>query len=389
VRVLFQLEGETPGALYAWAVSELGETSVKHGADFIVGEPFNGPNFDRGSAYVHEGRTGRLIYRFDGADGDWLGFAIADAGDVNGDRGHDILVGAPGSGAGHVDLYSGRTGKLLHRFEGEHDGDFFGWAVSSAGDVDRDGRSDILIGAAAFLHPDRPGSAYVYSGRTYAPIRKLIGAVNGDMFGSGTGWTADVNHDGVPDQLVGARNAGEGQRGQVYMYSGKTGKRLFTVDASPAGAQFGSFFVAGIGDVNSDGTPDFYAADYADGTNGPNAGRAGVYSGRDGSELRAWLGAGPDAGLGPGRGAGDVDGDGVPDVSIGSYTSSDGAEQAGKIEVFSGADGSRLRSITSTTAFENLGFDAVGIGDVNDDGGPDLLGAAANRDRLYVIAGNR
>jgi hypothetical protein len=55
--------------------------------------------------------------------------------------------------------------------------------------------------------------------------------------------------------------------------------------------------------------------------------------------------------------------------------------------VFSGADGSRIRTITSTTENENLGFDAVGIGDTNHDGRIDYLVSAANLDTVYVIAG--
>jgi VCBS repeat protein/FG-GAP repeat protein len=383
-RVLQQWQGSQPGSNFGWAASALGQSDAKHGADLIVGEPFS----PGGSAYVYESRSGRLIHRFDGAAGDWLGFAIADAGDVNGDRGNDILVGAPANGAGHVDLYSGRTGRLMHRFVGETEGDFFGWAVSSAGDVDRDGRPDILIGASVFSQDVRPGFAYIYSGRTFALIRKLTGDANGDEFGSGAGWTPDVNNDGVPDQIVGARDAGDGARGKVYVYSGLTGARLLTIDAAPQGEQFGSFFVAGFGDVNRDGTPDFYAADYADDTNGHDAGRAAVYSGSDGTAIHVWLGATPDAGLGPGRGAGDVDGDGIADVIVGSYSSSEGADQAGKADVFSGEDGSHLRSITSTTPLENFGFDAVGVGDANGDGLPDLLVTAATGERVYLIAGN-
>jgi hypothetical protein len=93
--------------------------------------------------------------------------------------------------------------------------------------------------------------------------------------------------------------------------------------------------------------------------------------------------------MGPGRGAGDVDGDRRPDIAVGSYTSSDGAPKAGRIDIFSGRTGRTLRTITSTTANQELGFDAVGVGDVNRDGRPDLLASAANGDTVYMIAGER
>lgn len=399
VQVLHELDGNGPSgvAYFGWAVSELGDVDGDHVEEAIVGEPGTGPDAATGSTYVYSGRTGRLIYRFDGAPGDQLGFSMADAGDTDGDHVHDILVGAPstpGNGPGYVDLFSGRTGALLHRFVGAQNGDAFGWSVSSAGDVDRDHHADILIGSAQAFGAVGPGYATIYSGRTYEPIRTLAGDNVRDHFGSAAGWTRDLNGDHVPDQIIGARFAGPGHRGQVYVYSGKTGARLFTIDASPHGAQFGSFFVAGVGDVNGDGTPEIYAADYADTTNGSDAagnaaGRAAVYSGRDGHELHAWLGDAPDAGLGPGRGAGDVNHDGRPDLIIGSYTSSSGAPGAGKVQIFSGADGSLLRTITSTRTGENLGFDAVALGDTNRDGIPDELVSAATGDHVYVIAGVR
>jgi hypothetical protein len=141
-----------------------------------------------------------------------------------------------------------------------------------------------------------------------------------------------------------------------------------------------------VGDVNGDRVPDVYGGDYNAFDNGPGSGFAAVYSGRDGTPLHQWFGA-PGAGTGPGRGAGDVDGDHRPDIVVGSYTSSDGAPLAGRIDIFSGATGARLRTITSTTAGENLGFDAVGVGDVNRDGRPDLLASAAEGDTVYMIAG--
>ena len=114
-----------------------------------------------------------------------------------------------------------------------------------------------------------------------------------------------------------------------------------------------------------------------------------MFSGRDGHELFHRVGDEPGAGMGPGRGAGDVDGDGRPDVIVGSYPSNTGASQAGKVEILSGRDGSVLRTITSRTENENLGFDAVGLGDTNHDGLPDELVSAANGDHVYILAGNK
>lgn len=129
-----------------------------------------------------------------------------------------------------------------------------------------------------------------------------------------------------------------------------------------------------------DGTGDVYAADYADGSLGSGTGRAAVLRRRR-DRAASWTGSAAGEGLGPGREAGDVDGDGLVDLAVGSYTSSEGAPQAGKVEIFSGGDGTLIRRITSTTAFENLGFDTVGV--------PNLLISAASGDRVYVVAGAR
>jgi hypothetical protein len=376
VHVIWQRTGTTPGNLFGWAVSPLADVDHDGAQDAIVGEP----GTDQGTAWVLSGATGRTIYRFDGQPGDQSGYAIADAGDVNRDGYHDIISGAPrvtGDTAGHAYLYSGRDGSLLHTFAGETPADNFGAAVSSAGDVNRDGRADLLIGA--FGHAGG-GLAYVYSGRApYPLLYEILPPDPNHWFGAGTGTTEDVNGDRIPDEIVGGRGAG-------YVFSGADGHLLFPLPPSAGGRQFGTFFLAGVGDLNHDHVPDVYGGDYAATDNGPGSGFAAVYSGRDGTLLHSWLGA-PGAGLGPGRGAGDVDGDHVNDIAVGSYTSSDGAPQAGRIDIFSGATGARLRTITSTTAGENLGFDAVGAGDVNRDRRPDLLASAASGDTVYMIAG--
>jgi hypothetical protein len=386
VKVLYTLSGETPGANFGWAVSELEDVDRDRRTDLIVGEPFSAT----GTTYVYSGRKGALLFRLDGAPGDLQGYAIADAGDTNRDGVSDVVSGAPGSGPGRAYLYSGRTGELLHTFTGFAAGDFFGSAVAGAGDVDRDGRADILVGAELSDEGGvDSGAAYVFSGRTYELLRTLDAGDENDLLGSATDWTEDLNRDRVPDLIVGARGADPEARGSAYVFSGKTGALLFEIEAPATGGNLGWFFVAGVGDVNRDRRPDLYVADFGDTTLGPATGRAGVYSGKDGSELLSWTGSAAGEGLGPGREAGDVNRDGRVDLAVGSWISSDGAPQAGQVEIYSGKDGSLLRRITSTTAGENFGFDTVGLGDLNRDRVPDLVVSAATGERVYVIAGRK
>jgi hypothetical protein len=379
VKVLWQYTGE-PGKYYAWGVAPLKDIDHDGADDVIAGEVGIPGSDDPGAAYVQSGRTGRVLHKFVGNPGDQNGFAITDAGDIDRDGVHDVLSGAPrqnGDTEGHAYLYSGRTGALLHTFEGASTGDAFGAAVTSA-DVNRDGRNDLVIGA-----PFAPGGGLVsvYSGRTFELLYTIPAPDPDHAFGYGAGMTADVNRDRVPDLVLGGGGAG-------FVFSGRDGHELYPLPPSAAPRQFGTFFLAGVGDLDHDHVPDVYGGDYGAGDNGANSGFAAVYSGRDGTPLHSWYGAAGD-GLGPGRGAGDINGDGVNDIRVGSDTTSDGAPTAGKIQIFSGRSGRTLRTITSTTEGENLGFDAVGIGDVNRDHRPDLLASAAEGDTLYVIAGER
>ena len=374
VRVLHSWHGE-PNGYFGWAVSELTDIDHDRVTDLIISEPATA---DGGRTWVYSGRSGRRIYRLPGEPGDFQGNAIADAGDTNGDGVHDIISGAIGGsgngGPGRAYLYSGRSGRLLHTWEGMGPNDQLGAAVSTAGDVNHDGFDDVVVGANGVDGAgEDAGAAYVFSGRTYKQLRRLDGAHAGDNFGSGTDWVA-------PHKLViGAMFENGG--GGVHVFRG--GRELFSL-APPLGARvFGQFFVAGVGRVDGDRIADVYAADYA--AAGGN-GYAAVYSGRDGSIIHAWPGA-PGDGTGPGREAGDVNFDGRVDLAVGSYRASDGAANAGRVDVRSGRTGRVLRTITSTTAGENLGFDAVGVGDVSRDGRPDLLLSAAEGDAVYLVAG--
>lgn len=367
---------------FGWALADLQDIDGDGVTDLIISAPV--ANVCR----VYSGASGSLIHDLiPSPTGGRFGQAIADAGDVDNDGVHDIIVGANLSGTGgRAFVFSGADGSLMHTFAGEASDDNFGYGVAGAGDVNSDNHADLLVGApnydAVFSNA---GRAYIFSGIDGTLIRSIDGEDSFDLFGRGTGGTGDIDGDGIGDQIVGAPGAGPTSIGKAYVYSGGDGSLIFSTDADAGASAYGEFFVAGAGDVNNDGTRDVYVADYA--ANG-GRGKAYVYSGVGGTTLYTF-GGGNGEGVGPGRAAGDVNGDGYNDLIIGHWTSSTGAFNAGKVRIRSGADGTVLRTITSTTAGENLGFDAIGIGDVNGDNAIDFALSAASQNRVYVIAGER
>ncbi|HSK51924.1 MAG TPA: FG-GAP-like repeat-containing protein [Clostridia bacterium] len=385
VDVIAEVHGDAASGFFGWAVAELRDVDADGATDFILSDPARSTG---GLAAVYSGATGAELWTVERPGPNLYGYSIADAGDTNRDGTSDVLVGDI-SGNGSVELLSGADGSLLHRFAGLAAGDRMGTAVAGAGDVDGDGAADLLIGAGGVdtANGIDSGRVHVFSGDDHALIRAIDGPAPGEAFGSGTDLAGDLDVDGRPDFVVGARHADPKGNGAAYAVSSATGGILWRFTAPKTGEDLGSFFVAGLEDIDGDGTADVYAGDYADRAHGQGTGRAFVLSGADGTPIHTWTGYRNKEGVGPGREAGDVDGDGVQDLAVGHYTSSDGGRGAGKVVIFSGATGDALRTITSTTPRENLGFDTVGLGDVNGDGLPDLLVSAATGQAVYVIAG--
>ena len=233
VHVLHTFHGPTTGkgAFFGWAVSELRDVNGDGVTDVVVGEVDGGSKM-RGRVWVYSGRTGRLLFRRSGRAGEQNGYAIADAGDVNGDGVPDVISGAPGQAGdtGHAYVYSGATGRTIARLRGHRHGDAFGDAVSGAGDVNGDGVPDLLVGAPG--NGTTAGRAYVISGRTHRVVRVLTAHRRGDLFGDGTAQAGDLDGDGVDDLIVGASGMNPGH-GAAYVYSGRTGTRLFRIRAIP------------------------------------------------------------------------------------------------------------------------------------------------------------
>src|SRR5207247_1265133 len=126
----------------------------------------------------------KQYFRFDGAlTEDRLGVSVGRLGDVDGDGFADILTGARyadvdgRTDTGSVYVFSGKDGHQIYRFNGESAGDWFGVAVAGIGDVNGDGRPDILVGAQFATRDDgvQSGGAYVYSGADGTRLYRLFG----------------------------------------------------------------------------------------------------------------------------------------------------------------------------------------------------------------------
>lgn len=356
---------------FGWVTAGLVDINGDGRRDIIVGAPASG------SVFVYSSATGALLHTFTLPQSD-LGFAVADAGDVDRDGIHDILAGSStfNNGAGAARVYSGASGAVLYSLSGDAPGQFLGAAVTGVGDVDRDGHDDFAISAQG-----QPAAVTVYSGATGASMRTFTGSA-GSRFGAGVARVDDFDGDGMDELLIGAPTDGPGR---AYLHALASGARLLTLTADRAGGSFGEFFVFNAGDVDADGRGDWYVGAYAENNNN---GAVYVYSGATGARLRKLEGVAAE-GLGPGRGAGDVDGDGHADLIVGSYLySAGGVNQGGRMTVFSGRDASVLSRLDGTRVGGQSGFDAIALGDLDGDRRTDFAVAGAPANSVDIVLGD-
>ncbi len=313
--------------------------------------------------------------------GDQFGYAIGNCGDVNGDGRDDIIVGARwddlhGNNSGTVTVYSGLSFAQIYQFKGDTQFDHMGTSVAGVGDVNGDGVPDFAAGADGDdNNGSASGSVRVWSGATGAVLFTFNGVNADDVFGTSVAGAGDVNRDGFNDIIVGApgSDANGFASGMVRVLSGKTGAVLYTINGLAVSDYFGTT-VAGLGDVDGDGYSDFAAgAPYAD-PNGPASGQVRVFSGRTGALLYALNGAAASDNFGTSlAAAGDVNHDGIPDLIVGAPYASGPALQSGIAKVFNGRTGAVLYTFTGDSATDLFGSSVSGAGDVDNDGYADLI----------------
>jgi RTX calcium-binding nonapeptide repeat (4 copies)/FG-GAP-like repeat/FG-GAP repeat len=302
--------------------------------------------------------------------------SVADVGDVNGDGHPDLVVGSPDannngrdqSGSAFVVFGQADTttidldqlGAKGYRIDGVAGNDGAGWSVAGAGDVNGDGRPDVLLGApgasnkgggfagGAYVVFGKADTATIDLGRLGTKGYRIYGAQDGDQVGGSVAAASDVNGDGRPDLVIGAefaRNDGHDRTGAAYVVFGQAGTS--PIDLRELGA-----------------------SGYRIGGNAVSSGGAGTSV----------------------AGVGDVNGDGRPDVLIGAYASRNNARRrsGSAYVVFSPSlvTGSRGADRLHGSSGTDLIFGLAGGDTIRGGGGNDIIEGGPGRDRLLGGTGN-
>jgi len=356
------LEGGQAGAYFGTALGAAGDVNADGYADVIVGAPgYDENGMDKGAAFVYHGAAGGLTttaaWTVKGeAERAALGYAVSGAGDVNQDGYTDVIVGAPRSGGkGKAYVYAGSGSGLgsaaAWSAEGGQDNEQFGLAVAAAGDVNKDGYSDVLVGAPGYGNGQvQEGRAYLYAGSTgglgAAAAWSIESEQAGAHLGAALAGAGDVNRDGYGDLLIGAPDYDNGQsdEGRAWLYRGAQAGPGSTAAWSDEGNQEGAHYgaaLAAAGDVNADGYGDALVG--APGFDGgqENEGRAYLYYGSPAGihSYDGWQAESDQAfaGLGYALGrAGDINRDGYGDILIAAPQFDQGEVDEGAVFLFYG-----------------------------------------------------
>lgn len=285
-------------------------------------------------------------------------------------------------------------GRLLYTFQEGKPVEHFGKAVASTGDIDGDGRVDLVIGAEGVVGPGdgtNIGSAYVYFGGPFGnnlPDLIVHGGTSGDGFGSSVSSAGDVTGDGNADLIIGARRAGLLSRGRVFLYFGGPSLDEFSDFAINAPSSAGNFGASVTGlDINGDGLSDVIVG--APGFDGPtnNVGHVYVFLRLQGTPSVTLSGSAPVDHFGGAVGsAGDFNGDGYPDLAVGAPLHGG----TGRVWLYYGGPGFDATPdlvLNGEGSGDQFGTAVASVGDVNGDGHDDLLVSAPFNDAAGPDAG--
>lgn len=206
------------------------------------------------------GVDGQVVLALDFPTEEWR--FLDGGGDADGDGRADVLLGNPfwPSGDwpeiqdGRVRVYSGATGALLHDKSGSGLFDeSLGFGVLWLDDLDGDGRSEFAAGRPNDFFPDDVGWVLLWSGASGAQHGQFSGPPG---FGSGLGDAGDLDGDGRRDLLV----AKSVLAPNLYAYSSATLQPLASFQMSPTTLDFPEPVIGALDDLDGDGDVELFSA---------------------------------------------------------------------------------------------------------------------------------
>lgn len=400
-------ESDQIGAEYGRSAATAGDVNGDGYSDIIVGARYyNDVEINDGKIYVYFGSASGLV----SATADWswschqmdacLGYSAFSAGDVNGDGYSDIIAGAyfydngqtnEGAAFAFYGSASGLSDTADWMAESDQIGAEFGATVYSAGDVNGDGYSDVIVGAYRYTDGEtEEGAAFIYHGSESGLSATPANILESNQADSHYGWrvscAGDVNADGYSDILVSARyyDNGELDEGAAFLYLGSAvgiiTPHIWMGESNQEGAHFG-WAISSAGDVNSDGYSDILIGAWRFTDGELYEGEALLYYGSSSGPdtIADWIGQCDNENANYGGSvscAGDVNGDGYSDIIIGAPEYEDGETDEGAVFVYYGsADGPQESydwqhesNITNAQCYS-----VANAGDVNGDGFDDAL----------------